>query len=139
MIWSQFQGNDLFHNRKRCLFEINFSNAIMSAPRRKAVYAKCGWNWDFPLSKYFQLFLKIIIIQAKITIFYHFLNLDLIPPFLEKFKVSREIHRSLPLLRPFSQNSTREIPKQARYFWPKLHDLSPIQWFPRGIRTRAYK
>lgn len=138
MIWSQFQGNDLFHNRKRCLFEIDFSNAIMSAPRRKAVYAKCGWNWDFPLSKYFQLFLKIIIIQAKITIFYHFLNLDLIPPF-QKFKVSREIHRSLPLLRPFSQNSTREIPKQARYFWPKLHDLSPIQWFPRGIRTRAYK
>lgn len=26
----------------------------------------------------------------------------------------------------FGPHSTREIPKQARYFWSKLHDLSPI-------------
>ena len=59
MIWSQFQGNGLIsQNRKIYLFEIDFSNAIMSAPRRKAVYAKCGWNWDLPISKYFRLFLK---------------------------------------------------------------------------------
>ena len=126
MIWSQFQGNDLFHNRKRCLFEIDFSNAIMSAPRRKAVYAKCGWNWDFSTIQIFSTFPKNNHNLGQNNDILSFPKFGPHSPIFRKFKVSREIHRSLPLLRPFSQNSTREIPKQARYFWPKLHDLSPI-------------